>query len=171
MIDHGKIIKARREELGLTQEQLAELAATKQQNVTRIENGVKSKYIPAVLAALGLDAEGKIIHSDDDLLANVHQLFLLFSSNKKPTDNLRNPKLDGRLLLPLAESIYQNALDVFHCDYDEESIPTLAKNALRLYLSDAILVDHPRKESLPKTRASSEGRKALKKAEREQEDR
>lgn len=56
----GEVIKARRLELGLTQSEVASIAGTEQQNLSKFENyGVEPKFLLgySILVALDLDVE------------------------------------------------------------------------------------------------------------------
>lgn len=58
------IVKQRREELGLSQEKLAELAGTSQATIDKIENerSLRSKFLPEIFTVLGLPIEQLISH-------------------------------------------------------------------------------------------------------------
>lgn len=55
----GDIVRARREQMGLSQERLAEQAGTSQTTIDKIENNrsQRSRFLPAVARVLGLDIE------------------------------------------------------------------------------------------------------------------
>lgn len=55
----GDIVRARREQMGMSQERLAEQAGTSQTTIDKIENNrsQRSRFLPAVARVLGLDIE------------------------------------------------------------------------------------------------------------------